>query len=563
MVLVRMVLAKRLFARRSASPRPLFDFFSRFVFWTGVLAILLVSAEQVVRMGDFRVDDAYITFSFSKNLALGNGPVYSHGLRVEGYSNFLWMLVVSPAFLLSPGTDGYDWARVASFLLLAFGLYVTYRMARRAAGPLTALVAPLSVVVCSDMLRAALSGLETIPYAVAIAFGWWVYLREAPNRRRWSLLAFVPAALMRIDGFVPLLIVGGFEVLHALSERRFSFRGLIRWAAPALLLWGAYFAWRYAYYGLPLPTTYYAKSLVDANEPGRGYNQIWIFLRDWGVLPMLAVMALPLVRGPRRDAVALWTAVLLYFAYAGLTGGDWMPFHRFLLPVVPLAAVLAAWGVARFREEVRYLSALPRAAALLSLAAAFTFFGVHAHMASIDTSEERAKLGEASHIKRHTNENLIAAMDLAAFIVRRPGERLVSDYAGVFAVFTEAQVIDMWGLCNTEIALKGGISGINPIYGKECASCYADLAPDYFHVNVPLVRSRDTFRSHGHVTSQVFQADAIGRVIDLRGGFAAGRVLETSTGRAVWFLERRRPNVALTSRAPARGILVEYPFERD
>src|SRR3954471_1338983 len=48
------------------------------------------------------IDDAYITFSYSKNLATGHGPVYGHGERVEGYSNFLWMVAVAIGLLVSP-----------------------------------------------------------------------------------------------------------------------------------------------------------------------------------------------------------------------------------------------------------------------------------------------------------------------------------------------------------------------------------------------------------------------------------------------------------------------------
>lgn len=562
MLFPRMFSAKRWFARPEVSSRPVTALLARVVFWLGVLGIVLLLIDQVRRVGDFRVDDSYITFSFSKNLALGNGPIYSHGLRVEGYSNFLWMLLVAPAFLLAPGTDGYDWARAVSFGFLAVGLYVVYRMARRASGPVTALLAPLSIVVCTDVVRATLSGLETIPYAVAIAFGWWVYLKEPPDRRRWSLLAFVPAALLRIDGFVPLLIVAGFEFLLARFERRFSVRRFALWVGPAVAIWCAYFAWRYAYYGLPLPTTYYAKTLVDLREPGRAIEQLWAFLRDLGIFPLLFVMALPLIQGPRRAALGLWIAVVLQLVYVSLTGGDWMPFHRFLLPIVPLGAVLAAWGAARFLETIRGFAGDARALGSLLLAGVFGFFGVHAHMASIDTPEERSKLGEAEHTKKHTRDNLLNAMDLARFIIRKPGEKLVSDYAGVFAVFTEAQVIDMWGLCNADIALQGSTEGINPIYGKECARCYAWLKPDYFHVNVPLVRSVDEIRSHARVIEQVFQGHAIDRVIDLRRKFASGRVVETRTGRALWFLERRRPGVPLEPRTPAPGIRVDYPFER-
>ncbi|HET9933647.1 MAG TPA: hypothetical protein VFQ35_23240 [Polyangiaceae bacterium] len=45
--------------------------------WIPIVALCVIQLELV---GDFRIDDAYITFSFSKNLAAGNGPVFSHGV---------------------------------------------------------------------------------------------------------------------------------------------------------------------------------------------------------------------------------------------------------------------------------------------------------------------------------------------------------------------------------------------------------------------------------------------------------------------------------------------------
>jgi hypothetical protein len=532
------------------------------VAWLMALLILIgIACDQVRREGGFRVDDAYITFSFSKNLAAGNGPIFSHGLRVEGYSNFLWMLLVAVRFLFSAQGDPYNFARAVAFGCLAVALFAAYRLARRAATPATALVAVALLVSCSDLFRAAASGLETAAYCAAIAVGWAVYLSEQPDRRRWSLVAFVPAALMRIDGFVPLLIVFGFEVLSLLAQGRLPLLKLARWAAPAFGIWAAYFAWRYEYYGLPLPTTYYAKSVVSVNDPDRGFRQAWDFMRDYGALPLLPLLFLPVVRGPRRAAVGLAIAVLLQVMYAATVGGDWMPFNRFFLPIVPLAAVLVAWGSEQLWRSMSAYGFFARWASRTALGAALAFAAVHMHSASIDTPQEREKVGTAETLAQHTIGNLLAVKDLMAYVVRRPGDRLVTDYPGVFSVFTDAEIIDMWGLCNEDIALHGGTNGINPIYGKECAACYARLKPDYFHVGVPIARAENSFRSVPEIIANIFQGPAIDRVIQLRKNFAAGRVVEESTGRALWFLERRRDDLPLETRRPAARIRVDYPFE--
>jgi len=41
------------------------------------------------------IDDAYISFRYSENFVEGNGLVFNEGEYVEGYSNFLWVLIMS------------------------------------------------------------------------------------------------------------------------------------------------------------------------------------------------------------------------------------------------------------------------------------------------------------------------------------------------------------------------------------------------------------------------------------------------------------------------------------
>ncbi|TAK71604.1 MAG: hypothetical protein EPO22_01065, partial [Dehalococcoidia bacterium] len=43
----------------------------------------------------FRFDDAYITYRYARNLADGVGPVWNRGEHVEGYTSFLWMLLLA------------------------------------------------------------------------------------------------------------------------------------------------------------------------------------------------------------------------------------------------------------------------------------------------------------------------------------------------------------------------------------------------------------------------------------------------------------------------------------
>ena len=46
----------------------------------------------------FLTDDAFISFRYARNLATGHGLVFNPGHEpVEGYSNFLWVLILAGA----------------------------------------------------------------------------------------------------------------------------------------------------------------------------------------------------------------------------------------------------------------------------------------------------------------------------------------------------------------------------------------------------------------------------------------------------------------------------------
>jgi arabinofuranosyltransferase len=103
---------------------------------TGLLVVagLGLFATQFPSLPNFSIDDAYITFSFSKNVALGNGPVFSHGARVEGYSNFLWMMLVALPLAVRSTLSPVLVARClcAPFAVLLF--YAVYRTLRSVTG---------------------------------------------------------------------------------------------------------------------------------------------------------------------------------------------------------------------------------------------------------------------------------------------------------------------------------------------------------------------------------------------------------------------------------------------
>jgi hypothetical protein len=525
-----------------------------------VLALAALFAWEVHGAGPVAIDDAYITFSYSKNLATGHGPVYGHGERVEGYSNFLWMVLVAFGLLFQPAADPLITARIVALPFVALLGFATYRLARVRAGAVLAVAAVALLLSSADVITAFAIGLETLPSAALLMLGFMLYIRSwsDPRLARFVVPALVGVALTRIDGFLPLGYVLAFEAARRLVRREGTVRAYLRWAVPGVAVYLAWFAWRWWYYGMPLPATYYAKALIPKLLPTRGWEYVrgeFLGNRVWIAIPF----ALYLLVRRRLDALCLVAFAGLHVAYVIKVGGDWMPYGRFLLPVLPLAAVLVAWGGCDLIGLAR--GRLGRAALVLGLLP-LAAFGLVARKTERHLTDEPMQLGKLGYAAEQASH--VRNLKTAARLLNRalhPGARLVTDYGGVFAYYTDAAPIEMWGLCNAMIAKRGGTERINPIYGRTCPECYPELDPEFFHVWVPIVRDPWAFHSHAEVVSQVWQTDTIGRYLDFQGGFVSGRVTSSARNQAVYFLERRKPGAAFVPRTLSDGVVVDYPFE--
>ena len=62
----------------------------------GLFALLAVYVVQCAHFWVYVNDDAYITYRYSRFLSMGRGPYFNIGEHVEGYTNFLLMLLLAP-----------------------------------------------------------------------------------------------------------------------------------------------------------------------------------------------------------------------------------------------------------------------------------------------------------------------------------------------------------------------------------------------------------------------------------------------------------------------------------
>lgn len=319
---------------------------------------------------EFIKDDAYISFRYAHNLVHGAGLVFNPGERVEGFTNFAWVLLLAPFEAL-----GWDLFQVCEVLGTALGLACLVVTAR-----LTALAGARSpahlwgafwLSTSSSLALWAKSGLEQ-PLATLLPALGALLLFRARDRSdaRGHLVAGLVLGLgciTRPELHLLAVIVGLPLVVDAVRARRVA-RAPLLYVAGILAITVPAHAFRFLYYGSLVPNTFYVKTGSGSAVWAVGLSTLGDMLSfdlTW-LLVLLAPLAL--VRGPRRlERITMAIVAVSFMAYYVAVGIDEMQWHRLYLPALPFLCVLAALGV----DALVGMLPLPEARAKLAWAAAW------------------------------------------------------------------------------------------------------------------------------------------------------------------------------------------------
>ncbi len=302
-------------------------------------------------------DDAFITFRYVKNVIGGHGFVYNPGEHIEGYTHFLWLILLSAANIvgIDPVTASmwlgiFSYAGILTILILITKKEYALENSVKYYLPLAAMLLALNY----DMAVWASGGLETAFYTLLIllAFFTWFYSPYSENRRL-LLTGFILTlcTLTRPDGAVFIFCATVLLIGWGLKEKQTAasiIKKITLLILPSLTIGIPYLLWKYFYYGNVLPNTFYTKSASE-NYFAQGFFYIWLFFRVYfsSLIAIILFASLSLVRKGRigeiskpqhtgSPVIAAASVILLYlFLYVAQVGGDFM-FARFIIPVLPL-----------------------------------------------------------------------------------------------------------------------------------------------------------------------------------------------------------------------------------
>ena len=300
----------------------------------------------------FVQDDAFISFHYARNLVEGAGLTW-FGERVEGYTNFLWVLWSAAG--VSAGFDPTDWATWTGLVAFVIAIEAVFRLGRRAfPTPIVAWVAAFAFATHWSAVAYATGGLETMLQTALLTIGaaHALALRDsgAASGPRLAALSVVlgAAVLTRPDSALPAAI-WGWTVAATLGRDR---RRLAALLLPGLTPLVAWVAWKLSYYGAILPHPFHAK--VGGFHPngllylGRYLHAYWLWGFVAAAVVATAIRRRPTTAGPK----SLWATLLSWWLYVVWVGGDFMEF-RFFVPMAPALFVLLAGYVVGMMPEPR------------------------------------------------------------------------------------------------------------------------------------------------------------------------------------------------------------------
>jgi hypothetical protein len=247
-------------------------------------------------------------------------------------------------------------------------------------------------------------------------------------------------------------------------------RAAIADAVVFAVLFGAYFVWRWSYFGAPFPNTFYAKVRGGLHGMIDGAQYTLDFLRDAGGPLFIGLALVPLAIGPRRPGYVLaLAAVVTYFGFVLLSGGDWMFHYRFFAHVLPVLLALVAAGLDR-------LLALPRPG---TLRAAIVYGSVAlvllATYMSLGNTELRIARVVLPALERHNylSQNY---EELGRWFHDNtpPGTSIAISDVGAVGYFSDRHIVDMFGLVDPHIARLHG-----RMHYKSDPRYVLSRAPDY------------------------------------------------------------------------------------
>lgn len=424
--------------------------------WLVLASLVLAIRIYQFNKPDILIDDAFISFRYAVNLANGQGLVFNPGERVEGYTNFLWIILLAICKYL--GLEPIRSSKALS-ALAAFGILVVMYLignqifANRKMAVIKTAIPLLVFATMPSQSRYVFSGMETLIFTLLLIAG--IYLAFFTSYYLQTGIVFALCTMTRPEGLMYFTLVLGLQFADVFLPSQLSkpnsglkarsIKSILVLVAGFVAFYAPYFLWRFSYYGYPFPNTYYVK--VSGNLGARivrGWEILHLLVNWWAFIPVLilSLFAFPtlLVNRIWQGFLGISISTFIYFLFIG---GDFIVWFgpRMLMPVLPIMLFFTIEGLSRivtwlpFPKRYRILIMAGSITLLLLYLYRFSWPGLPSRQINF-SGQMRGWKELGIWIQAHTP----------------PNTRIALDAAGLIPYYSQRYTIDMFGLTDLHIA---------------------------------------------------------------------------------------------------------------
>jgi arabinofuranosyltransferase len=304
-------------------------------------------------------DDIFIGLRYVQNFVAGNGLVYNIGERVEGFTDFLWLMLVSlfTKYHFDPVHTVQTLGILSSVSTLSISALLVYKISKQYRLFFIPFIT-IALALNYDYNVWATGGLETAFFTTLITAAFYTFFFTDFQERKKLLVSglFLSLAMMtRPDALLITFAVNGLFLIGQLLKRTAISKiisALFLLNLAFICLYIPYFLWRFNYYGFIFPNTYYDK-LGNETLFGKGFYYLWLYFKPHFTTFLIAILPpfvlLPLLKQKPLEQLKIFiadrwnaaflTAIIVVYTYLIIfiakVGGDFMH-ARFVIPMTPL-----------------------------------------------------------------------------------------------------------------------------------------------------------------------------------------------------------------------------------
>lgn len=304
----------------------------------------------------FISDDSMISLRYVQRFLDGKGLSWNDGHPVEGYSNLLWVLLVS--FLGYLNIDLILASRILGTVCSIGTLIVIFNYSRSRFTEKESVFIPLFLLATTPCLMVwAIGGLEQPLYILLLT----LVLVEVSkiidqNFKRLFYLSFWLGLLSitRPDGFLFTLTTTGFLVLVNIKDKTKIFKIIFTVGTVPTLFLACQLQFRYSFYGEFVPNTALVKVKITLHHVLRGgFYNVKAFFGTFIVSAIgLYFFYLSVFRKKDLFAVFLLINVIAWGLYITMVGGDIFPAYRqyYVTIILFVFAIICGFKYISFKQ---------------------------------------------------------------------------------------------------------------------------------------------------------------------------------------------------------------------